>query len=279
MKSIYLGITAALILGGCAGAQQTTKQSETARTEEKAPTEARAIPPLNSVFVNAMEARKTGLATLDITASVNATMNGTAAPPANCSMTICHTDSLGMTFRAFGLPVGKLYARNDYFLFFDAFNNRALEGNPSAANIAQAIRVPLSYNDFAHLLRGEAPGDLARFTPVEIKSGSGINVPPTGTLLQAKTPENGMEYVLYSPEHKTLAQYQRKAADGTIQLNVRYEDFTESGGIQIAKKVAISIPSQNSTVTFDASEIKINSLEAKRLLFSVPSAVPRSRLE
>ena len=276
MKKPVFSAVAALLFAACASAPQSGNKAETPR---KQPDTLAVAAPAESPLLAAMERRKAALTTLGMTAAVNATMNGTAAPPANCTMTICGDDSLGMTFRAFGVPVGKLFARNDYFLFFDSFNNRALEGSPSAANIGRAINVPLSYADFAHLLRGEAPGDASRFAPALSGAGGGIQTPVVASLFHHKTPENGMEYALFSPEQKTLVQYQRKAPDGTIQLNVRYEDFTEQGGIFIARKVAISIPSQNSTVVFDASEITINAPQTRPLSFNVPSAVPRSRLE
>ncbi len=280
--SYYLGVVGVtfLLLIGCSAAQNLDHQSSTALQQNDSATSVATMQFVpNASLITAMKERNSALSMLDISASVNATLDGNAAPPANCTLTICRNDSLGMVFRAFGMPVGKLYARNDYFLFFDAFNNRALDGAPTAANIGRAINVPLSYQDFTHLLRGEAPGDIALFMPVSAESKNTIQPTSTSTLFQRKTAENGIEYALFSPDRKALVQYQRKAADGAVQLNVRYEDFVETNGVQIAKKVAISVPSQNSNVTFIASEITVNSSANKQLIFAIPSSVPKSRLE
>lgn len=278
MKPTVAMITAAFVLSACSSTRHIAEKTEPQK--EKDTTYTQINLPLSSpiaTLLAAIEVRKSALSVLDITAAVNATINGTAAPPANCTMTICRDDSLAMTFRAFGISVGKLYARSDYFLFFDAFNNRALEGAPNAANIARAINVPLSYQDFARLLRGEPPGDIALFAPSA--DGGDMQSSSKSVLFQRKTPGNGIEYALFSIERQALVQYQRKAADGTIQINARYEDFIEADKIQVAKKVAITVPAQNSTVAFSASDITVNSSEKKRLSFSVPSSVPRSRLE
>lgn len=278
MKLPVAVIMTALVLSACSGTQHIAKQTEPPNGKSTADSQSKpSLSSSNAALLAAMESRKSTLSVLDITAAVTATINGAAAPPANCTMTICRDDSLGMTFRAFGMPVGKLYARNDYFLFFDAFNNRALEGAPNAANIARAINVPLSYQDFARLLRGEPPGDISQFSLTT--GGVDMQSSPKSVLFQRKTPENGIEYALFSVERQALVQYQRKAADGTIQINARYEDFIEADKIQVAKNVAITVPSQNSTVAFSASDITVNSSENKRLSFSVPSTVPRSRLE
>lgn len=177
------------------------------------------------------------------------------------------TDSLALTlFGPMQIAAGKLYARKDYFLFYDVFNNKAYEGTPNAQNLKSAFQIELSFDDMIKLFKGEVPYDSEFY-----KFDQNLE---KGKLFKYKAPGEYVDFALVDSKG-SLVRYQRKLTDGSLALNVQYSDYEAQGEFLLPGKVVFSFPAYEAIVTFEADDYKINEQYQKPFLFSVPSDIKR----
>lgn len=177
------------------------------------------------------------------------------------------TDSMSLTlFGPLQIAAGKLYARNDYFLFYDTFNNRAYEGEPNAQNLKSAFNIELSFPDLIHLFRGEIPNNVTKY--VYDKSME------KGNLFKYIKPEEYVDFALFDKDNN-LMQYQRKLSDGTLIMNVVYSDYITSDGYDLPGRISLSFPVYEATVLYEIDDYEVNEKYNNPFGFSVPSDIKR----
>ena len=176
-------------------------------------------------------------------------------------------DSMRITMSPLGMTAAKLYASRDSFLFADYFQRQVIDGNPSSTELASVLPFPLSVSDLASLIRGEVPGDAARFREVSVRQD--------GSVVFGCDYRDGREFVLVDTAAASLRQYQRKRSDGVIDLNVTFDDVKQIDGVRVAMSVDVTVNDRKQTMSFRLSNVEVNRPLPSRLGFDAPSGFTR----
>jgi hypothetical protein len=232
------------------------------------------IPPAQSTTAlkQAMIKRVAALQNLEFSADMTVKFNG-MTQMGNCDAKLCSSDSMCVTIHGpFGIFVGKMFATPTNFVFYDAFNNRAVTGVPNADNIAKTLRIPLAGEDFAHLMRGESPNDNSTQFPKDFTVSSEKTSNPDNVLFERRSEILGAEYVLFSLKDNVILQFQKKSQEGKIQLNVKYSNFKNINDIILAQHIDIQSPENDASAVMELSNFKINQA-IPTLRFSLPKGL------
>lgn len=214
---------------------------------------------------------KTNLNVLSINGIIRSSIEGQNVS-ADCRMILAGTDSASMTLLGpLGMLVGKLYARPDYFVFYNTLTSEAFEGRPTADNLNKILKVPLDFVEFARLLRNEIPNDASKFSKSEIEGGN--------LLLKMVVDTSYIEYCMMSPDMTKLLQYQRKSLDGSMIMNIVFQDFKEFDSFTLPTKFVMKFPVMNGNVTIEAEDISINSPIEKAFIFTAPKSFKKYILD
>ncbi|MBS1537471.1 MAG: DUF4292 domain-containing protein [Bacteroidetes bacterium] len=238
------------------------------------------LPPAQSVnaLKYAMNKRIKSLHNLEFSADMTVKYQG-MTQMGNCDAKLCSSDSMCVTIHGpFGIFVGKMFATPSNFIFYDAFNNQAITGTPSANNIAKTLRIPLSGEDFVHLMRGEAPTSSNENISNEFTISSDRISDTNHVLFVRRSETFGAEYVLFSLKEQVILQFQKKSPDGKILLNVKYSDFTTINDIPLAQKIDIQSPENQATALMTLSDFKINQV-IPSLRFTIPKGLQTIHLD
>jgi len=251
MRTIIYIIFSAVILLSCAG----TKNVQTiSNTNER-------FPERNMQFKN-----------LSMKTSISAAMKDQSMM-ASANMNLAQMDSISMNlFGPFGIPFGKLYATKDYVLFYNIMTNQVLEGKPTPENMRTAVFLPLSYEDFIHLIRCETPGE-----PKDFVFDKKLNEDEL-LFKNAKNPKF-IEYAVVSLKDRVITQYQRKDTEGILILHVFYTNYAKSNGIDFAQKQLYKFPELDVNLTLEINDLKINEPFTKPFSFNIPSNIDRIKLD
>ena len=238
------------------------------------------LPPAQSInaLKNAMNIRAKTLHNLEFSADMTVNFEG-MTQMGNCDAKLCSSDSMCVTIHGpFGIFVGKMFATPSNFVFYDAFNNQAVTGTPSADNIAKTLRIPLSGEDFVHLMRGEAPNETNDNISNEFTISSD-RISDTNLVLFVRRSETfGAEYVLFSLKEQVILQFQKKSPEGKILLNVKYSEFKKIDDIALAQKIDIQSPENQATALMTLSGFKVNQV-IPTLRFTLPKGLQTIHLE
>ena len=216
--------------------------------------------------------RKETLQSLEVEAEISITINGETTA-ADCILKMGGRDSLSMEISGpFGISVARLFAEKDYFLFHDMLQGRAIEGIPTQQQLSEITFMPLSFDDYASLFRAEPPGDPLSFTLVDSYSDS------TRFLYKRLSSAQTVEFILCSKENGTIKEYQRKNAEGTVELSMIYDKYSEINGVFMPGIVTLSAPSRELQLTITSDNISVNPLLSP-LRFQLPSSIKPLRME
>ncbi|MBU3741853.1 MAG: DUF4292 domain-containing protein [Candidatus Kapabacteria bacterium] len=176
-------------------------------------------------------------------------------------------DSMRIVMSPLGMTAAKLYATRDSFSFADYFQRQIIDGDPSSQELASVLPFPLSVSDLTSLIRGEVPGDVARFREVSVRQD--------GSVVFGCDYRDGREFVLVDTAAATLQQYQRKRSDGVIDLNVTFADMKRFDGVNVAMAVDVTVNDRKQTMSFRLSNVEVNRPLPARLGFDAPSGFTR----
>jgi hypothetical protein len=181
-------------------------------------------------------------------------------------------DSVLMILKAFmGIPAAKMYSNPDYFLAYNALENKAFVGEPTKENIEKAVKIALSYNDMISLLRN-IPNMAMDYKISEEGTNS------KEILYYRYFNDKYIEYVKYNTEQNYISQYQQKSSDNKLLLNVFFEEPKLVGKRNMPFKITAVLPEAKSSVSFNFDEIKIVEKFDKEFNFSVPQNVTKIKL-
>ncbi len=212
-----------------------------------------------------------GLENIKMSANVTSTFDSKVIP-SKAKIKIAGTDSVSMVFSFFGMTVGKIFATRDYFLFYNIFENTAMEGIPNSAGLREAIKIDLSYETMVKLLKCQPPGPDSSYTIAK-----GADIAEGQRLFVNKSDTNYVEYILYSYSEKAMLQYQRKSMNGKIILNVFYEDYVSIDGFALAEKIVLKFPPAGAEQKYIMNSIEVNTKFEKPFAFKTPSSVRKYR--
>lgn len=216
--------------------------------------------------------RREKLQSVELEAGLSVTIQG-ETNNADCSLKMGGRDSLSMEITGpFGISVARLFADKQYFLFHDMLQGRAIEGSPTQEQLSEVTFMPLSFDDYASLLRAEPPGDPLSFSLVESYSDS------TKLLFKRNTTAKATEFILCSKFNGTIKEYQRKNADGTVELAMIYDKYTQIEGIDMPGIVTLSSPARGLQLTVTTESLKINGT-LSTMRFQLPTSITPLRME
>ncbi len=176
---------------------------------------------------------------------------------------IAGTDSISLSLTGpMQIAVGKLYARKDYFLYYDVFNTAAYEGVPSAGNLKAAFNIELDFDDMVRMFRCQPPGYDSLYEFVEKRND--------GVLYKYIKASEYVEFVLVNNKG-TIIQYQRKLPNGTMVMTAHYSDYETVGAYSLAKKIVLSFPIREVAVTFDIDNYSIDEKYEQPFGITLPS--------
>jgi len=223
--------------------------------------------------ISVLPQHKENLKTLNLTAKLIPTFkdfNNTVLS----KIKISGIDSMSMSIIGpMGITVGKMYSRSDYFIFYSTFENTAYEGNPSADNLKKAARMPISFEDYVHLIRCEPPGNPSDYLLAHEDSGN------PKKLFRNESDESYVEYALFSSSDNSLVQYQRKLRDGTLVLSAFFRDYEEFGGFRLARTIQMKFPELEGMITMEFENIEVNKHSDEPYSFKIPPSVKRNRMD
>ncbi len=173
---------------------------------------------------------------------------------ASANIRIAKLDSISMKINGpFGISVGKLYATQHMFDFYNAITDQLIEGVPDADSFRQIIKMPISYNDLIRLMRCETPGNPMDFVFVKQLSDS-----TNENLFKNDKNPDYIEYAVISSTDLTLTQYQRKLRNGKMILHIFYNNYDKVNGINYSMKQLYKFPEINSSLILKINSININ---------------------
>ncbi len=207
---------------------------------------------------------------LEINGKIVSTVDG-SKQSASTSVLVKERDSIGMTiFGPFGILVGQLMASPANFMFYNAFGNEVIEGEPSSANINSVTGMPISFDDIMTLLRGEVPFGMKGYQKVRTLE--------SGETLYSFKDQTQTHFVTTGVNGKDISQYQRKNNDGELLFHIRYANYKNVNNISVATESTLQIPKMKTSISFVADEVFINEPFQSKLTFPVPSGVKRKKL-
>ncbi|MDQ1265802.1 MAG: hypothetical protein QG635_954 [Bacteroidota bacterium] len=179
-------------------------------------------------------------------------------------------DSLSMVaIGPFGMTVGKLFANKTSFTIYDIFHDVVYEGSPDSVNESDLKDIPFNFKGIINLFRCEPPGNLSDYSYQMSDSASG------NLIFRNKADTTAAEFIVISPENKSMVQYQRKSIEGTLLTNIFFSDFAEFSGYLLPKKITITLPKWEGRIDMETDDFDINKPIDKPFSFKAPDSAKR----
>lgn len=176
-------------------------------------------------------------------------------------------DSATLSFYGpMGVILGKVYANQNYFAFYDVMNNWAVIGKPTRENIFNASQVPLSFMEFLRLFRGEIPVDKDSLRLIEEQSN-------TEKTLFYKISGQFIDFFLINNKTNKLRQYQKKSLNGQILINLNMPEYTEFEEQLYPKKFIMQISERRGSVIMEIEDIQSSENFSQPFSFVIPRGV------
>jgi len=227
----------------------------------------------NNEIPSKIEFRKDNLKNITLKGNILSVISGQSVS-AYCQFTLVGTDSASLTlFGPLGMLVARLYARPDYFAFYNTITSEAFEGKPTAENLNKILKVFLGFEEFARLVRDEMPDKPENFLQTAKK------IENDKMVYKNTSKKDFAEFCLFNSDLSQLEQYQRKAKDGSIILNIIFQNFIKVNGYSLPKSYIFKFPVMDGNVTFEADEIEINKPVDKPFMITIPKSFTKYVLD
>ena len=258
LKHIGVGLCALVLVSyGCASSSTTT----TATVKGKRPA--------NFVLEQAMEKRSNALNALRAEGSLAVEVDG-KKQQAQFVGSLYKRDSLLLTVTGpFNIAVAKVGSTPDFMNYYDALANTVYQGIPSPKNFQTRLGVPLSHNDIACFLRGEAPGGFTGFTAEPATSDSED--------VFVRVRDSVTERVVYSHRAENIISFKRTNKNVEILVHTRFSNFTTSDNISIPQDAFVLFPAIKATFSVQCRNVEAN-LKDQKYSFLPPLEAKRRKL-
>lgn len=258
LKHIGVGLCALVLVSyGCASSSTTTTTTVKGKR------------PANFVLEQALEKRSSALNALRAEGNLAVEVDG-KKQQAQFVGSLYKRDSLLLTVTGpFNIAVAKVGSTPDFMNYYDALANTVYQGIPSPKNFQTRLGVPLSHNDIACFLRGEAPGGFTGFTAEPATSDSEdvfVRVRDTVT-----------ERVTYSHRVENITSFKRTNKNGEILVHTRFSNFTTSDNISIPQDAFVLFPAIKATFSVQCRNVEAN-LKDQKYSFLPPLEAKRRKL-
>lgn len=223
--------------------------------------------------INSLPVLNKDLSNISIKGIIGFTLNG-QNQSTDCKLLLAKTDSISLTiFGPFGMTLARFYAKPDYFLLYNAYQNEALEGTPEPTQLNKVFSIPINYYEFVTLSRYDILGN-----PEDYKILSSYKDENYVFFINGKNP-NYVEYYLVAKEDNTIRQYQRKSRDGILFFSVLYKDIEFKEGFYFPEKIEFNFAIMQAGLTIECNKVVFNENYDKPFSINLPSDIKKRRLE
>ncbi len=211
--------------------------------------------PANFVLEQALEKRSAALTALRAEGNLSVEVDG-KKQQAQFVGSLWKRDSLLLTVTGpFNIAVAKVGSTPDFMNYYDALTNTVYQGVPTAKNFQTRLGVPLSHNDIACFLRGEAPGGFTGFTAEPAASDS------EDTFVRIR--DTVTERLIYSHKAENIISYKRVGQSGATIIHTRFSNFTASNNISIPQDALVVFPAIKATFSVQCRAVEANPKDQK----------------
>lgn len=225
--------------------------------------------PANFVLEQALEKRSNSLNALRAEGNLSVEVDG-KKQQAQFVGSLYKRDSLLLTVTGpFNIAVAKVGSTPDFMNYYDALSNTVYQGAPSPKNFQTRLGVPLSHNDIACFLRGEAPGGFAGFTAEPATSDSED--------VFVRMRDTVTERVVYSHRAENIISFKRTNKNGEILIHTRFSNFVTSDNISVPQDAFVLFPSIKATFSVQCRNVEVN-LKDQKYSFLPPLEAKRRKL-
>jgi hypothetical protein len=253
---IFASIFVLTIVCGCATSSTTTATVKGKR-------------PANFVLEQALEKRSALLTSLRAEGNLAVEVDG-KKQQAQFVGSLYKRDSLLLTVTGpFNIAVAKVGSTPDFMNYYDALSNTVYQGAPSPKNFQTRLGVPLSHNDIACFLRGEAPGGFAGFTAEPATSDSED--------VFVRLRDSVTERVVYSHRAENIISFKRTNKNGEILVHTRFSNFVTSDNVSVPQDAFVLFPTIKATFSVQCRNVEVN-LKDQKYSFLPPLEAKRRKL-
>ncbi|MBQ6269999.1 MAG: DUF4292 domain-containing protein [Bacteroidetes bacterium] len=177
---------------------------------------------------------------------------------ATAKINIAHTDSLLIqVYGPLGIPVGKLFAKKDYFIMNNNLESTTYTGIPNAKTLKKLINIPLEFNDLICLLQAVLPVDVNNF-----KYLKSTNEEEYFEYMHT----DGNELVSVKKQNNLFSKYQRNNINNLTVFNVKYKTYKNN----FPNNITIEFNSLSGKVEIEYQDVVFEKNKFETLSFSKP---------
>ncbi len=153
----------------------------------------------------------------------------------------------------FGMTLAQLLLTQDHFVLVNYLAQEVWDGNPDADEIRAQMHLPVRPSELLALFRGRIPGNLARFSEPTRRADSTLLYRAGGNQPDDLRDDN-VEFALVDGPTGMLKQYQVKASDGTLVLDVSVGEYREIAGTPIPHRITMTSKNRQESATITITE-------------------------
>jgi len=173
----------------------------------------------------------------------------------------------------FGIPVGAMCATPGAFVFFNAQEGTAYEGEPSRTTFAKLMAIDMDYDQMVSMIRGELPRiPTAGEYTAELLDG---NV--------RYTVSRGSSTEMFTVDPTTLAavdyrRWHRSADNEVTELSIRFRDYMRIGQRTLPRRANVEINDAEQKLTIEVDKAVDTIADDRSLAVELPPGTPRKRI-
>lgn len=170
----------------------------------------------------------------------------------------------------FGMTIAQLLLSKGRFVLVNYMMQEVWEGNPDASELKAQMHLPVKPTELLSLFRGRIPGDTARFSTPSTRADGALLYRSVST-----TASDHVEFALIDPTTRLLRQYQVKASNGDLVLDVTVSDYQRVGTVLIPHKIAMATKQKKESATMTITDAEPLGDSAEPLELEIPSSYSR----
>lgn len=239
MKQYIILVLSAFILISCA-TQKSVQKEEIKKDNKQSASSAQSEAPPSKPEIKLTQNINANLRNIYAEADISFSFPQ-ASNSASLILKIAEYDSAYIKVTGpFSIPIAKIFAAPNYFLFLNSLNGKAFEGSPSPEKLAQFIKSDLTYNNLTDLLRGRLLFDYSLYKFVDSQNN----------LDKFEYRNDKLTDVVIIDSKKSIKSYSRRD-NGIDIMRINYEYSSGKDDKNLIKSMKIFLPSMQGTINVD----------------------------
>jgi outer membrane biogenesis lipoprotein LolB len=187
---------------------------------------------------------------------------------ANFVLNLCGNDSLSaQLFGPLGLEYGKFFSNRKIFVMFNKMNNIVYKGTPDESSMNRITGMNVNIDDIMNLLICRLPYTSDAYSFVQ------HNDEESTSLFKYIKDSSHVDFVVVSDIDSTIKQYQRKSADGKIELHLFFKDYKKIDNNRYASTIIVQLPDKKGTFTINFDKFTQVDTITDPMNFAIPKGV------